>query len=78
MSRALEDILFGDLNPKAQAMTRAVSVAPRTCAQQCKIGCAKNDQLAELLAVGVGKCNAQSHMGTCCEASKDLATERLL
>ena len=27
MSRALEDILFGDLNPKAQAMTRAVSVA---------------------------------------------------
>ena len=25
MSRALEDILFGDLNPKAQAITRAVS-----------------------------------------------------
>lgn len=26
MSRALEDILFGDLSPKAQAMTRALSV----------------------------------------------------
>ena len=26
MSRALEDILFGDLNPKAQAMARGVSV----------------------------------------------------
>ncbi|MBV9891563.1 MAG: amino acid ABC transporter permease, partial [Rhizobacter sp.] len=26
MSRALEDVLFGDLNPRAQAYTRAVSV----------------------------------------------------
>ena len=26
MSRALEDVLFGDLNHKAQAVTRAVSV----------------------------------------------------
>jgi glutamate transport system permease protein len=26
MSRAMEDILFGDLNPRAQAITRAVSV----------------------------------------------------
>jgi His/Glu/Gln/Arg/opine family amino acid ABC transporter permease subunit len=27
MSRALEDVLFGDLNPRAQVVTRAVSVA---------------------------------------------------
>ena len=31
MSRALEDVLFGDLDPKAKAVTRAVSVTPVAC-----------------------------------------------
>ena len=54
------------------------SNSPRTCAQQCKIGRAKNDQLAELLAVGVWEMQRTVPNEDLLRASKDLATARLL